>query len=325
MREHSAAACLHLVRQRGRARRRRPRRHTHAQLLALDFVPALIARERERFGAYANADDGASSCSTTWSRRRFAAASGSSRSTTRRCCSRPSPRALPYQLMLVPAPAAAALRGRRPDRRRAAARRARPARPPLRRGPPLNLWVRTAPRGAEHFCWRIDIVPRLAGARRARARQRRPPQQRRAGASGGGAARRHEGAGAARRSRAGRARRAARRWRRSDPGLLVLLGVAHSDDRDCADRLAEKIRALRIFADADGRMNEPLGDREVSASASSRSTPTRAAEPAELRAARAEPERARSALRALLRASSGRRAGRFGAQMEVELDRTTGR
>jgi UDPglucose--hexose-1-phosphate uridylyltransferase len=27
--------------------------------------------------------------------------------------------------------------------------------------PPLNLWVRTAPRGAEHFCWRIDIMPRL--------------------------------------------------------------------------------------------------------------------------------------------------------------------
>jgi UDPglucose--hexose-1-phosphate uridylyltransferase len=27
--------------------------------------------------------------------------------------------------------------------------------------PPLNLWVRTAPRGAEQFCWRIDILPRL--------------------------------------------------------------------------------------------------------------------------------------------------------------------
>src|SRR5439155_6507660 len=27
--------------------------------------------------------------------------------------------------------------------------------------PPLNLWVRTAPAGAEHFCWRIDVVPRL--------------------------------------------------------------------------------------------------------------------------------------------------------------------
>ncbi len=27
--------------------------------------------------------------------------------------------------------------------------------------PPLNLWVRTAPRGVEQFCWRIDIAPRL--------------------------------------------------------------------------------------------------------------------------------------------------------------------
>jgi UDPglucose--hexose-1-phosphate uridylyltransferase len=28
--------------------------------------------------------------------------------------------------------------------------------------PPLNLWIRTAPRGAEHFCWRIDVLPRLS-------------------------------------------------------------------------------------------------------------------------------------------------------------------
>ena len=27
--------------------------------------------------------------------------------------------------------------------------------------PPLNLWVRTAPSGAEHFSWRIDLLPRL--------------------------------------------------------------------------------------------------------------------------------------------------------------------
>jgi UDPglucose--hexose-1-phosphate uridylyltransferase len=27
--------------------------------------------------------------------------------------------------------------------------------------PPLNLWVRTAPAGAQYFCWRIDILPRL--------------------------------------------------------------------------------------------------------------------------------------------------------------------
>ena len=30
-------------------------------------------------------------------------------------------------------------------------------------GPPeLNLWVRTAPNGAEHFQWHVDIAPRLA-------------------------------------------------------------------------------------------------------------------------------------------------------------------
>ena len=47
------------------------------------------------------------------------------------------------------------------------------------------------------------------------------------------------------------------------PGLLVLLGVTHDDDEEVADRLADKVRALRVFDDADGRMNEPLGEREV--------------------------------------------------------------
>lgn len=47
------------------------------------------------------------------------------------------------------------------------------------------------------------------------------------------------------------------------PGLLVLLGVHRGDAGADADWLAGKVRALRIFPDADGRMNEPLGDREV--------------------------------------------------------------
>ena len=47
------------------------------------------------------------------------------------------------------------------------------------------------------------------------------------------------------------------------PGLLVLLGVTHDDTPATADRLADKVRALRVFADADGRMNDALGDREV--------------------------------------------------------------
>ena len=47
------------------------------------------------------------------------------------------------------------------------------------------------------------------------------------------------------------------------PGLLVLLGV-HVDDVEAdVDQLADKVTALRVFSDADGRMNEPLGDREI--------------------------------------------------------------
>ncbi len=47
------------------------------------------------------------------------------------------------------------------------------------------------------------------------------------------------------------------------PGLLILLGITHDDTDAICDRLADKVRALRVFADAEGRMNEPLGDREV--------------------------------------------------------------
>ena len=47
------------------------------------------------------------------------------------------------------------------------------------------------------------------------------------------------------------------------PGLLVLLGVTGTDTERDAERLAEKVRALRVFPDAHGRMNEPLGTREV--------------------------------------------------------------
>jgi D-tyrosyl-tRNA(Tyr) deacylase len=47
------------------------------------------------------------------------------------------------------------------------------------------------------------------------------------------------------------------------PGLLVLLGVSREDADHDADWLADKVRALRVFPDAEGRMNEPLGEREV--------------------------------------------------------------
>ena len=47
------------------------------------------------------------------------------------------------------------------------------------------------------------------------------------------------------------------------PGLLVLLGVGREDRAEDADWLADKVRALRVFRDEAGRMNEPLGEREV--------------------------------------------------------------
>jgi D-tyrosyl-tRNA(Tyr) deacylase len=46
-------------------------------------------------------------------------------------------------------------------------------------------------------------------------------------------------------------------------GLLVLLGIARGDEEAAVARLAEKVLALRVFADAAGNMNEPLRAREI--------------------------------------------------------------
>ena len=47
---------------------------------------------------------------------------------------------------------------------------------------------------------------------------------------------------------------------RIGPGLLVLLGIRTGDTGAAADRLAAKLLALRIFEDADGKMNLNVGD-----------------------------------------------------------------
>ena len=45
-----------------------------------------------------------------------------------------------------------------------------------------------------------------------------------------------------------------------DAGLAVLLGVGADDDAGHAERLAAKVRKLRIFADTSGRMNRSVED-----------------------------------------------------------------
>ena len=102
------------------------------------------------------------------------------------------------------------------------------------------------------------------------------------------------------------------------PGLLVLLGVARGDDHVACDRLADKVRALRIFADAEGRMNEPLGDREVLCVSQFTlyGDARRGNRPSYVDAA--PPEEA-AALYERFCERLGAQRGVFGAKMEVEL------
>ena len=118
--------------------------HTHAQLYALPFVPAAVARERERFTAYSDPPT-AATCSRTWCRRRCGGASGSSRWTTRWWpCARSPPACLPAQL--VPRRPVGRFEDDGPTRaallREVLGRLAAAVGAP----PPLNMWVRTAPR-----------------------------------------------------------------------------------------------------------------------------------------------------------------------------------
>jgi D-tyrosyl-tRNA(Tyr) deacylase len=102
------------------------------------------------------------------------------------------------------------------------------------------------------------------------------------------------------------------------PGLLVLAGVAHGDDEQTVARLAAKIRALRIFADTQGRMNAPVGEREIlCVSQFTLLADTRRGNRPSFTGA-AEPERAAS-LYELLCAELDAQRGRFAAHMEVEL------
>ncbi len=159
MRVHAEADYVHLiVNERREAGASLP--HTHAQLYALGFVPAAVARERERASAYTARTMGGNLLGDLVQeevrrRERIVAIDDEA------VLMAPYGARVPYQLLLAPRtprprfedPGPSGARLLHDALRRIAARLGTP--------PPLNLWVRTAPRGAEHPSWRIDILPRL--------------------------------------------------------------------------------------------------------------------------------------------------------------------
>jgi UDPglucose--hexose-1-phosphate uridylyltransferase len=134
--------------------------HTHAQLYALGFVPAAIARERERASAYHQRTMGGNllgdvAVEEVRRRDRLVAIDDDAML----IC--PWASRSPFELRVIP---------RRPSPRfeedgEVGTEMLRAAVTALvglfGSAPQLNLWVRTAPRGAEEFCWHIDLVPRL--------------------------------------------------------------------------------------------------------------------------------------------------------------------
>ncbi len=160
MAAHTDAALVHLIVNEGKeAGASLP--HTHAQLYALPFVPAAVARERERFTAYSNRTEGRNLLEDLVQqevRRRDRLVAVDDEMVA--IC--PFASTVPFQVQLVPRRPAARFED---DGATGAALlhdvlgRLRTT---LGAPPPLNMWVRTAPKGAERFCWRIDVLPRLA-------------------------------------------------------------------------------------------------------------------------------------------------------------------
>jgi UDPglucose--hexose-1-phosphate uridylyltransferase len=158
MRAHTEAACVHLIVNEGPAAGA-SLEHAHAQLYGLGFVPAEIARERERAGAYHERTAGGhllADVATEETRRRERLVAVDDEALL--VC--PWASRSPFELRVIPR--SPAPRFEEDDRGAAMLATALAAlAAALGRLPQLNLWVRTAPRGTGEFCWHIDLLPRL--------------------------------------------------------------------------------------------------------------------------------------------------------------------
>jgi UDPglucose--hexose-1-phosphate uridylyltransferase len=158
MRAHSEASYVQLIVNEGGGAGA-SLEHSHAQLYALPFVPAAVARERERVGAYGERTAGGGLLSDVLVeevRRRDRLVAIDEEAAL--IC--PWASRSPFELRVLPRREAA-----RFEHDEAGAAMIRTAARVLAArfdGPPeLNLWVRTAPSGTEHFHWHVDIAPRL--------------------------------------------------------------------------------------------------------------------------------------------------------------------
>jgi len=160
MRAHADAAYVHVIVNEGKeAGASLP--HTHAQLYALPFVPAGVARERERFTAYSDRTQGRNLLEDLLQeevRRRKRVVAISDEAVA--LC--PFAARVPFHFQVVPRRPAARFSDDGPLGATVLHEALVRLGAALGRLPPLNMWVRTAPRDAERFCWRIEVMPRLA-------------------------------------------------------------------------------------------------------------------------------------------------------------------
>jgi len=159
LRAHADVPCRHLIVNEGDAAAA-SLPHTHAQLFALPFVPAAIARERERFTAYHERTQGRNLLEDLL----IEEVRRGGRVVVVDCeavviC--PFASAVPFQLQLIPRKPAARFEDDGPLGAAALYEALERLAAVLGGLPPFNLWVRTAPSGAASFCWRIDLWPRL--------------------------------------------------------------------------------------------------------------------------------------------------------------------
>jgi UDPglucose--hexose-1-phosphate uridylyltransferase len=133
--------------------------HSHAQLYALDFVPAAVARERERFNAYHQRTMGGELLGEIASEevRRGERLVAIDDDAILLC---PWASRSPFELRIVPRTPAP--RFEQDEAGVGMLRRALDALA-ARFGevPQFNLWVLTAPRDAEQFNWHLDLAPRI--------------------------------------------------------------------------------------------------------------------------------------------------------------------